>query len=411
MKRGFMLFQVILVGLALAGWGCSNPVGFSFTTREGESPEGEVIAGNGGGTLTEQWIQPQPTASRADLIFVTDTSGSLDTERVAMANALSAFLSKLTSRDVDVCIGVLLGHVADQWAGNLYSQATTDPSRTAAQNKCLCVGEVSSGDLAKVFLAEMSNQNLDETASDGGEAGFYSFRKSFMDDTILTQNMDSGCYRDTAALVAIFLSDENEISTSITCASQPAKYTFNPVGPAQKNDPQCDEMEARATYYSTKDANDVYQLTLSASTLYEDARVFQGPLGFLAEAVGYVGTVPGTATDENEYPWGFVDQDGKSGLVNITGGDPIDLKLATDGDQAGFEAKFVELGDWIADKINLQTVFDLAKKACEGTIEITVDGTGVADFLFDGSRRVTIKKATDAGSAGSVVRITYDVCE
>src|SRR5690606_32134463 len=78
--------------------------------------------------FNERFIQPEAQTSRKiDILFVTDTSGSLDDERAAVADGIDAFVEALPA-EVDYQIGVMLAHGStSQYAGKLY-HARNQPS-------------------------------------------------------------------------------------------------------------------------------------------------------------------------------------------------------------------------------------------------------------------------------------------
>ena len=82
-----------LLSLALLASGCENSTGFGFSNRLGknETPDSIEFVDPGGVTFRlDSWIQPPMGDSKADFIFVVDTSGSLDKERNDLTDALGA---------------------------------------------------------------------------------------------------------------------------------------------------------------------------------------------------------------------------------------------------------------------------------------------------------------------------------
>jgi hypothetical protein len=351
------------------------------TPPEGVTPPpGE----NPTGSRTDTWIQP---ADRPlDLIFVTDTSGSLDAERSAMVTALQGFLETLSENNiVDYCIGVMYGHVGTR-SGLLQSP-------DGDSKKCLCRSSMSESEIITQFGRNLKNVT-DESTSDGGEASFYSFYKSFSDSNKLDANIANGCYRVNAAVIPVFLSDENEISTSINCAS--TSYTFNPFGPATVVDGDCKEAPTRKNYYSDSNGN----LTLGYEELAEAAEAFSYPIPFFATSVTYMDTYP--SGGENEKGLGYLD------LVDLTEGDSADLALATAGNQPAFNASFENVASGAATKAVLNRGFDLSQTPCnDGSLIVKVDGVS-KPFSWNGAKRVTLK-SSNAGEPGSTIEISYNI--
>lgn len=440
--REFSMTTKFLFLLILAGflWSCgSGSTSFSFGNRQGENTSTESTevesgrppdpaTGFTGMIRTDQWVQPQVGAAAADVIFVVDTSWSMWVERDAIATALEGLLDQLDQDQIDVCVGVMLGHVGPS-SGLLYA-ASGNP-----EDKCLCVGEQG--------LVEKFRENIVHPPGEwesGGEALFKSFASSLEPSKLAENkagNQVTGCYRDYAALIMVGVGDENEPYTSPgkICATGniPAaerngtsasyiRWEFDVPGPAvvADSDDNCIESRLRFNHYSHSQTSLIRQETLAdgssasvevrtgstyltAQELVSRGHLYSGPLGFLVETVGYINEVPkGT---ENERAIGLME------ASELTGGDLVDMKLATDQKQGEFNTAFENLGKGIGSKVKLLTTFHLGKKACAGSIAVRVDSqtVPVEEIVFDGEKMVSIP-ASQAGTPGSVVQITYDVC-
>ncbi len=442
--RPFFLGLISLFLLA----GCDQSSLGLFARTPGENPPDVVEEGgsssggsSSGGTtegtvLINRWTQPLPTIRPVDILFVTDTSGSMDSERVAVANALSDFLGTFEARGIDdYCIGILRGIAGDE-TGDLYSKNFVD------DNKCLCSGSLTSAQIQTKFLESFGDNSMPDqdegavctlesgndctddnpntrcTCTDGGEVGLYSFHKSFIgslpkgttdEQTTYENNRDLGCFRNNAAIASIFVTDENDLSTSRfepegECES--ARQTlidmgvssFDPAGPASTYDAECMEMGGRFDFYSDVNGN----LTRTPDLILGDMLVSQGLSPFVSAVVGYVNSETFIPNGENEYPYGY------SELVEDSGGDFVDITLSSD--QAAFNQAFTELGTNLSQQTTLITVFDLSSPACSGTLEVTVDGDDVMSYVkvLD-SRRFTIA-ASAAGDVGSLIEARYEVC-
>src|SRR5262245_42970592 len=100
--RWIAIFALVLVT-------CTQDLSYVRGVRGGGNPP-ELPPDIQGTTHTNSWTQPSSADVPIDLIFVEDTSSSLDDERVDVRKAIQSFLSAFLSRGIyDYCIGVMLG--------------------------------------------------------------------------------------------------------------------------------------------------------------------------------------------------------------------------------------------------------------------------------------------------------------
>lgn len=385
-----------------------DPVG-DLTNIDEEPEEEELEELPGVIHLSDNWIQGVVIEEEhpIDIIFVSDSSGSLDqetsnglTEREAVAAALNSLLITFADQGIeDFCIGAMLGH-----AGSLAGELRSHPDVGKA---CLCSDDPDYSnpvtgpqalrdDFEKNFLDLASDDANPDT--DGGETGLFSFHTAMT--TKLDDNKATGCFRDGATIIPMFFADENDICTSPapsagTCSDD---FTFNPEGPAEDIDPDCKEPYARMAYCSDIDGN----LTLSPMDVYQTGlSAFGGRM--VAGVVGYVGDIVPTG-GENERPFGYTE------VVTLSGGDMVDLKFANDGDQDSFNAAFEALGETVTKKVLLKNSFLLSDYPCEETITVKVAENMVEDITLVGGINVLIP-LNQAGETGDEIVIEYDVCE
>src|SRR5690606_11712196 len=150
----------------------------------------------------ERSVQPEAEITRKiDLLFVTDTSGSLDEERAGIAEGIDGFVAALPA-EVDYQVGVVLGHSSkSSWSGRLYRK-DSDPL-------VLSSSELSLSDIRK-HLKRKLTRTAGDWYADGGEENFYSLWRA-LDDDRLQESRAAGFFREDAALAVVFISDENEI--------------------------------------------------------------------------------------------------------------------------------------------------------------------------------------------------------
>jgi hypothetical protein len=311
---------------------------------------------------SERYRQPEGTVHKAvDLLFVTDTSGSLDEERQAIADGIGGFVSELPS-DVDYRVAVMLAHGSrSEFSGRLWHKAGHGPvldSRTLSL------------DHLRGELKWLLNNTASDIHSDGGEEGLYSFLRG-LDHGPLTDSRAKGFFREDAALAVVFISDENDI-----CANYPAGVTRVP-------DP--DGLEGPAFERDCKGVSP--QAVLTA------IRQLQGDRPFLVGGIVY-NNQNYPRFGENEYGYGYMD------LIELAQGISIDM--------AGghYDTGLSDIGKLVTRKITLLHDFKLPGDAPvdPATIEVRVDGQKVA-FEYDASTRSV--HVLDAGRALSTIDIDW----
>lgn len=316
--------------------------------------------------IKEHYNQPNVELSqKLDLLFVTDTSGSLDTERNAIATGIGNFISQL-STNADYQIAVTLAHGPKSARfGQLY-KAATEP--TVLRSKELSIADIRSHLLKKLTTIQTDYD------TDGGEAGLLSLNKALESarlDEIRTQN---NFFRQDAVLAIVFISDENDI-----CAVYPAGVT-------RKYDPNGKELPAFNNYCKNKiDANSVYNRLLAV----------QGANPLLVSAIIYTdkNTVP--AGDENEIGYGYTD------IVNLANGKMVDIASTSN-----IPSGLADIGKEAAVKMTLRTDYILSYLHVDKTtIEAEVDSVKVP-YSFDENNNL-LRLITQIGQANSKVVLSY----
>tara|TARA_Y100000768_G_scaffold35372_1_gene23129 strand:+ start:18473 stop:19933 length:1461 start_codon:yes stop_codon:yes gene_type:complete len=313
-----------------------------------------------------QQIYKQPEAEiskKVDLLFVIDTSGSLDSERQQIGDGVDAFLSALPS-DVDVNIGVSLGHVGSR-AGKLYRKSSDAPL-------VLKSSEMDS-DAIRSQLSYRMRYTAGEGASDGGEAMLYSFYKMLDPDNVQAAK-DEGFFRDESALVVVFVTDENDI-----CARYPDGVT--PV-----YDPQGSEVSAFNNY-----CGDV-----TPESVLAKANIFASGKPLVMAGIVYHEESVVPSGGENEMAYGILE------LIDQASGAKIDLA------GGNYHIGLNQIGSLAVKKLSLKTDFVLASSNVDAeTFEVKVDNVDVP-FSFN-EINATVTLTDYAGIENSEVFIGY--CE
>lgn len=242
----------------------------------------------------DRYAVPEESVTRKiDILIVPDTSGSIIEERAAIADGFDSFLS-IMPESADIRVAVMLGHSgASSRAGVLY-QKGTEP--VILDNQVLTMNEI------KTHLRTKMQNPAGDNASDGGEMGLYSLNKSLIQsnfDNIQTQ----GFYRDDAALVVIFVADEQDI-----CAEYPQ-------GVSPVVDPQGGETNSYNKYCIDGSGNKIVTSKIVVDRLkelYTDKPLIVGGVLY-----NNLNTIP--FGGENELGYGYLE------AIDLAGGISVDM--------------------------------------------------------------------------------------
>lgn len=174
------------------------------------------------GCSQDTFSQPHLTfGQKVDLLIVTDTSASLDTERRTVAQEIDQFVNALP-QGADYQIAVMLGHLAPpvggtDWVGRLF-QANNEPFVLSSK-------ELSSELIRANLLQKLTNIDLDRYSTGGGESGIFSLTAGLGER--FAENRALGFFRPDAALSVVFISDENDICVPEGNASASELQMYN----------------------------------------------------------------------------------------------------------------------------------------------------------------------------------------
>ncbi len=219
-----------------------------FLCEDSHSPQWQPPEGLACPTCYNQTFQqPQAKQTKLDILFVADSSPSLETERTAIAKGVRQFIDALP-QNTDYSIAVMAAH----------SDVSYDPKvkpTPGFAGKLLKAGNepavLKSSTLDWRKLSEILIRRLtkikSDASTDGGEAGLFSLEKG-ISEPLLSENRSLGFFRPDAALAIIFISDENDL-----CALYPAGVT-----PKENKNKYLDtglSVEDRAKQAYCRDAN------------------------------------------------------------------------------------------------------------------------------------------------------------
>lgn len=197
--------------------GSNSPVNTPDDPGASEKPSsggGGSTSGSGGGSghsdgchnghfcNTQTFPRTRTVENRsADILIVSDTSGSLNPERAAIASDIAHLIAQLPSRS-DYRVAVMPGHGStSKWAGRLYAKT--------GQPVVLDSEKLSTGKLTDLLRARLQSMPTDQ-GSDGGEELMYSLLKGLSPEQ-LQESVKHGFFRKNAALIVLFVTDENDI--------------------------------------------------------------------------------------------------------------------------------------------------------------------------------------------------------
>ncbi len=319
---------------------------------------------------TRRWhyVQPAATVEHAvDLLFVVDTSASLDSRRVALATAIPDFLDHLPGQ-TDTRIGVMLAHGgASDWSGKLFAPQGA-PS-------VIRVNEVGRSEAERLLEANLGHPVVDADEANG-EAMMFSLTRS-LEATRFAEIQAQGFYRPDAALSVVFVTDENDVCFDPRQHGYAGGADYKPSGGGIED-------VAFARYCtgidpaSTRAALDVH---------------FSGKLTL----AGILHTTPENVPVAGEEAIGH-------GILELldTLPDSLPLDLGVD-----YRAALSKLATTVSSHLDLWTSFAVrdALPLIRSSILVQVDGHAVTGQL-DPQGHVVQIHAQDAGGAGSLIDIT-----
>lgn len=311
--------------------------------------------------FNERFVQPEAEVTRKlDLLFVTDTSGSLDIERGKIADGIDGFIAALPN-NVDLQVSVMLAHSSrSNHSGRLWKSG---PHPYVLSTNSMSVSTI------REHLRYNLTQVSDDRFGDGGEESFYSFSYG-LEKGPLTSSRAHGFFREDAALAVVFISDENEIC-----------YVY-PQGVKRVPDPEGLELSA-----FKRDCAGISHLSVR-----DKIKQLQGDRPYLVGAIIY-NTNNYPRSGENEFGYGYAD------LVELTHGVSVDM--ATGHYVEGLS----RIGTLASVKLRLVTDFTLARKDIDLTsLKVFVDGK---ESVYAYNEQLNEVHLEQPGESRSVVDINY----
>ena len=314
---------------------------------------------------TQELRQPlAELVNKIDILFISDTSGSLAAERTSIATEMRAFVEELPS-NINYHIGVMPAHGSvSKYTGHLF-QNGKNPAVIKSSDLSLT-------DISKILVDNFNNIPSDYY-SDGGEEGLYSLSRALDESNLLTfRELDF--LRPDAALAIVFVSDENDI-----CYRYPASIIPVPDG---------DKLEAPAFI---RDCDSIFP-----ETVYEKLKLYMQERPLVISGILYNNTMTmGKKGGEDEIGYGYLD------LIQLNKGLSVDLSVAD------FHKGLKDIGSLATKRIQLISEVKLNYKdnIDPTSLVTTIDGKIVPAQIINGM----IELGDELGMPNSLVEFKY--CE
>jgi hypothetical protein len=345
--------------------GCEIPQLSLEAALQGASTGKSGRSSAASGCQIQTFRQPIRT-EKLDLVFVTDTSGSLSSERDEIADGIDHFIRALP-QDQDLRVAVMLGHSPlSPYAGRLW-RSDGGYVRGSSEPWVLSTADSTRG-YVRAKLKNKLRKQASERESDGGEMGLGSLLLG-LDGKRFSESRAKGFFREDSALAVIFVSDENDI-----CAEYPA-------GRSRVDDPDGIELPAKRKF-CTSNAGISPENVIARLEQIQNGR----PLVIGGMIYSNPDRVPRGL--ENEVGYGYLE------TIHLAGNNGLVIDLA-DGH---LDEGLGRLGKFTSRRLELQESFPIDTKA--GSHVVRVDGRQVG-FRVVGNELIP----SEYGTEGSVIEI------
>ena len=375
--------------------------------------------------------QPEEISKKLDLLFVVDSSSSLDDEIKYIANGISQFVSQDFT---DLRIGVMLAHGGTEHVGRLYNHSSSEPLilTTGTGENEFDISNPDTGHLELLRFKDALNDRLTHLAGDirsydwrgranyydsSGEVPLFSLQKGLTEH--LEENQQEGFFRDDASLAVFFVTDENDICSANLMPK-------NPDG---------------SIYFLQNEEQNFYnngclvngENPYTYDKVYNLLKNLKGSMPLVVSGLFYIdpASKPVTENKYNDIAYGVIDIVALSHNIDVDYDDydpniisQLAIEIAPIGDETDNEVseriahRMGDLGELVYNKIVLQNSFDLKiKKGFElvpKSVVVTVDGLvtpSTSQFDPHSSRATVFVEAGQQGAAGSHIVINYVVQE
>jgi hypothetical protein len=327
---------------------------------------------SGASCYTESFEQPNaPANPSVDILFVADTSHSMDNNRRKVADGITSLIRELPPGG-DYRIGVMVAHGSrSPYSGLLWRIPNSNSNHSANSQThpyVLSSQQMNQSNLRGRMRALMASAR--DYRGEQGETGLYSFLES-LKPAKFAENQARGFYRPGAGLAVIFIADENDF-----CAVYPSSAQGMP------------GMTSAELALRNRDCAG----GIAAQTVIDAAQAAKGSSPVIFGAVMHDDPTRQYWSHES-FGWGY------DSVVALSQGATIDI------DQRDYDAGLEMLGSLIRSRIELITSRRLEHSPVdEATIQIRVDGVWQNGSFVPATNEVYLSAPS---SAGSLVEINY----
>jgi hypothetical protein len=323
---------------------------------------------------TDRYQQPaEQILHSVDILFIADTSGSMQPERAKVADALYAFVGALPA-GTDYRIGVILAHGSnDPNSGRLYTYSNSVPKVLNSSTQSAATIQST---LKEIMLA------APDYGSEEGEMGSYALLKA-LSPARLSESRALGFFRQDAALAIVTISDENDIC-AIYPNPLPADFTLT--GSLYPSMPGMTSSEKSIRQRDCKNG-------ISSNEVINAIKTVQGERPFVLGAVVHPQVNFKNSGGNDSYGWGYVQ------TVDQNHGVIVDIR------DASFTSGLSKIGYLTTTKITLLSEFTLTRENVNPeSIEVLVD-RNLTQFDYNADQNEV--HLFDLGHALSEIDVNY----
>ena len=385
MQLGMSLrILLCLVVTSIAVTGCGKSVQLQDISQSGVTSSPPVVVQGAGNSVCPasqvvRWSFSQPNQvlkNSVDILFVLDSSSSMDNKISRISAAVPTFLASL-SPGLDYQVGVMLAHGGQSCNSGKLVAARGEPK--VLSSKTETVAQIQSQ------LQKTLESGVEDDRGSNGDALLYSLNQSLVEPQ-LSQTKSLGFYRPDAALSVVLISDKNDLC-----------YPPNLYGYSVFPDLVASLVALQtAAYQKVCLQQDGVTPKMTPDFTYSALKAFKGNEPLLLDAI--VHRDPAKVPMTNQEAIGH-------GILELVQKDP--QNQIQDISNLDYSSGLVLGGQRASRSLQLQTQFYLDGRfqIIPGSLMTSVAGRSVS-FQFNSSTRTVSIAAQDAGQSQSVVEVT-----
>ncbi len=371
-QSAMLNYTVLAVSVLLLFQNCSSPKFDFAATLPGPGTNNQILAD---GTALDEFTQNPPQSNnKVDILFVVNSSASLQAVISSVTQGIGSFISQLPG-DSSFQISVIPSHSprATATSGNLFGAGGL-PVLSSSALSFAAMQSALSNTLTHLPDVSVGGEGAEE---EGLASMFTAIEKNH-----LTHNRDLGFFRADASLAVVYIANEADV------CGEP------------ETDPHTDSdwTEARVTA-----ALDCASHAINANSVLAGLRSIQGSRPLLVSGILYPDIGQKAGTHEKEFGWGYIETVmAANGCTNpMTCPAIIDMNL----DSVGVASGLANIGNLMKQKLNFEYDFLLSHKAAQAScIHVRVDGQ---DSTFTYNAISNSVHIDHPGQIGSKISINY----